>query len=257
MSVTCSICNGAVNVENEMSCDLCRGIIHTTCSNLSRLEVQCIRSKNRKLIYYCPTCNDFKQQLAKMNELSSLVSSLQEEVKALKSERVISSAATVDNIDSPIVDSVLQEMAEREKRKSNLVIFNLPEMENGSRSDQISEDVSSVRDILANLGVVVDQVHPLRLGKFDPTHQHRKRPIKITLSSSGLVSSALRESSKLKSIDKYKSIFLTNDKTPLQSSLYKAVKQQLNQRIAAGETNIYIRHFNGTPKIVKRNNPVN
>ncbi|KAK9712355.1 hypothetical protein QE152_g24981 [Popillia japonica] len=123
-----------------------------------------------------------------MNELSSLVSSLQEEVKALKSERVISSAATVDNIDSPIVDSVLQEIAEREKRKSNLVIFNLPEMENGSRSDQISEDVSSVRDILANLGVVVDQVHPLRLGKFDPTHQHRKRPIKITLSSSGLVS---------------------------------------------------------------------
>ncbi|KAK9737281.1 hypothetical protein QE152_g10869 [Popillia japonica] len=193
--------------------------------------------------------------VAQYKTLINIKDAYNKEVKALKSERVISSAATVDNIDSPIVHSVLQEIAEREKRKSNLVIFNLTELENGSRSDQISEDVSSVRDILANLGVVVEQVHPLRLGKFDPTHQHRKRPIKITLSSSGLVSSALRESSKLKSIDK--SIFLTNDKTPLQSSLYKTVKQQLNQRIAAGETNIYIRHFNGTPKIVKRNNLAN
>ncbi|KAK9710447.1 hypothetical protein QE152_g26049 [Popillia japonica] len=150
--------------------------------------------------------------ISKKNGYRSDQISDDEKVKALKPERVISSAAAVNNIDSPIVGSVLQEMAEREKRKSNLVISK----KNGYRSDQISDDV-----------------HPLRLGKFDPIHQHRKRPIKITLSYSGLVSSTLRESSKLKSIDKYKSIFLTNDKASFQSSIYKAVKEQLNQRIAA------------------------
>lgn len=80
--------------------------------------------------------------------------------------------------------------------------------------------------------------------------EKRNRPVNITLPSSEMVMKILRPTTELKNIDAYKTVYLASAKTPLQSSIYKSLKKQLSNRIAAGESNIHIRYLHGTPKIV-------
>ncbi|GJQ80578.1 hypothetical protein Trydic_g19982 [Trypoxylus dichotomus] len=45
---------------------------------------------------------------------------------------------------------------EKEKRKRNLVIFNLPELESVLRAEQISADTASIKDIFTKINLPVD-----------------------------------------------------------------------------------------------------
>lgn len=67
-----------------------------------------------------------------------------------------------------------------------------------------------------------------------------------------LVASVLRHSSRLCVLPSYKDVRLFPDRTPMQSILYRALKQKISNRIQNGEKDLFIRHFNGYPKIVKR-----
>lgn len=259
MSVNCSVCCQDLNPENEIFCDLCRGFVHTTCSDLSRNEIQYLKTKNRRLTYYCVSCSDFKQQLKKIHDLTSLVSTLQNEIHELKEQNKIRVISDVDSEAPDIfkMEKIVQEVTEREKRKNNLIIFNVPELDNGSRTDQIAADTVTVVDILRVVDISSDRISPIRLGKFDSTKQNRKRPIKITLPSWDDVITALRRNGRLKDSEKYKSIFLSKDRTPFQTSLYKTLKVQLSQRLAAGETGIAIKYVRDIPTIVKESHSEN
>ena len=51
----------------------------------------------------------------------------------------------------------------------------------------------------------------------------------------------------------FKNIKISFDRTPRQQEVYKQLKAQLNDRLVKGESNLKIRYFNGTPKIVSLN----
>ncbi|KAI4470696.1 glutathione s-transferase n-terminal domain [Holotrichia oblita] len=170
MSINCNICSRDLNPDNEISCDLCRGFVHTTCSDLSRIEIQCLKAKIRKLTYYCVSCSDFKQQLKKVHELTSLVCTLQNELRELKEQRNNNDCSKVDK-DIPdvfMMEKIVQEVAEREKRRNNLIIFNVPELEGGSKADQVAADVALVTDILQVADISLARATPTRLGSEQP-----------------------------------------------------------------------------------------
>lgn len=250
MSSQCVTCQGNLVVENEIICDFCRGSVHTTCSGLSRLEVQCFRNKARKLTFHCSSCSDFKLQLTKMHELASIVNTLRDDIRVLKLQ---STTASIEGTVDPLTtENIISEIAEREKRKNNIIIFNLPELESGGRDEQLASDKESIQTILGTLNIPSDGVTSTRLGKFDPTQRIRKRPLKLKLRNHDEVISVLRDTKKIKEIEKFKSVSLSKDRTPLQTSFYNNLKRQLKERLDAGEQDLYIRHFNDVPKIVKR-----
>lgn len=250
MSSQCVTCQGHLVIDNEITCDFCKGSVHTTCSGLSRLEIQCFKNKARKLTFHCSSCSDFKLQLTKLHELTSIVNTLREDIQAIKSQHITGSVRDV--VDPLVTENIISEIAEREKRKNNIIIFNLPELESASRDEQLASDQESVQSILETLNIPSGDVIPVRLGKFDPTQHPRKRPLKFKLRNQDDVITILRESKKIKLIERFKSISFSKDRTPLQTSFYNNLKQQLKERLDAGETDLYIKHFNDIPKIVKR-----
>lgn len=64
-------------------------------------------------------------------------------------------------------------------------------------------------------------------------------------------------SKKLRDSSAFKNVRIVSDRTPRQNRYYNKIKQTLNERKAAGETNIYIKYFNDIPKIFKPKNPLN
>lgn len=105
-----------------------------------------------------------------------------------------------------------------------------------------------VQSLLKECNIPDQVVTPIRLGKFDPTKQVRSRPMKVRLSSPELVSMVLRRFQKVK--DKYAGVFITPDRTPQQMGMFKAVKAEMELRVAEGETGLKIKHVGGVPTIV-------
>ncbi|KAK9670996.1 hypothetical protein QE152_g41047, partial [Popillia japonica] len=92
-------------------------------------------------------------------------STLQNELRELKEECKVNDFSNVDK-DTPdvfMMEKIVQEVAEREKRRNNLIIFNVPELEGGSKTDQVAADTASVADILKIVDISLERVSPTRL----------------------------------------------------------------------------------------------
>lgn len=250
MVSNCTVCDSVVSVENSITCDLCHNVLHTTCSGLSRSEIQYMKTKNRKLSFYCSQCTDLKLQLSKMEELNKIVHSLQGEIQLLK-EKLSSPGHSFEHRLAPEdTEKIIREVTERESRKSNLVLFNIPELNNSSKAEQTTSDVTTVNEILDSLNVPLTIQAATRLGKYDPTNLQLKRAIKVTLPQPSNVYDVLRNCKKLKNNEKYKAVTIIKDRTPQQSAYFKSIRQQLNSRMANGENGLSIKFINDIPTIV-------
>ncbi|GJQ79167.1 hypothetical protein Trydic_g14700 [Trypoxylus dichotomus] len=253
---SCAICNNGLTPEKEITCDMCRNYIHTTCSGLSRTELQYLKNKDRKLSFHCPTCSDLKLQLVKLHELASTVGALESELRTLK-ESMTSRDVKIDPIKVPDVECIIQEVSDRQRRKNNIILYNVSENVLNNRNDQVAADMELVGELLQMLDVSVDNLRTIRLGKFDSSRTDMKRPIKVCLPDGDIASKAFQRRQKLRTSDKFKNVFLVKDKTPMQLKLYREARQELLTRKAAGETDVYIKYINDVPKVVKAGGPEN
>ncbi|GJQ67581.1 hypothetical protein Trydic_g8387 [Trypoxylus dichotomus] len=108
-------------------------------------------------------------------------------------------------------------------------------MDSGSKTEQISEDTSVIKEMFSAMNIKVDTISTIRFGKYDPTSSARRRPVRIRLPHTDAVADVLRLSGKLKSIDKFRLVSLSRDRTPAQIRNYNRIKQQLTDRTLAGE----------------------
>nr|CAI5826218.1 unnamed protein product [Callosobruchus analis] len=114
------------------------------------------------------------------------------------------------------------------------------------RSESQKAEVTKVLSYLSQ-SVTVSSVR--RIGRYD-SNKNSSRPVKVTLASPVEVHELLRKTPMLKGSEAFKRISIFADKTPRQMEYYKKLKRELEERIGNGETNIKIKYWNGTPKIV-------
>lgn len=124
----CAVCKSNIKEEDCIYCDICKLQHHGTCAGLTRQEVVCLRNANRKINFFCTGCN-----------LIDTVNSLRSEISTLKMELNAVKKATQEKNDIPVVfsgndnqqpftnDQLFDEIDERQRRASNLIIHNLAE----------------------------------------------------------------------------------------------------------------------------------
>ena len=114
-----------------------------------------------------------------------------------------------------------KELAVEEELSRNIVIFGLPEENDELLSNQVSE-------VFENLGQK-PKFEANRLGKrrADLTVV---RPVKISLPSYGIVENILSWSNHLRPIEKFRSLYLSPDRTPEQRSQHKELVFQLKEK---------------------------
>lgn len=136
-------------------CDLCRGYLHTTCAGLSTNGVQCLKSEDRKLTYYC---SDFKGKLKKSPCFESIASGTWECIDLMKNR--VTPTQNANPVDREIV---ILKIADEERRKNIIILFNVPQMFDIGKVEQIATYVTTVTGILAGLDVPKNDFHPNEL----------------------------------------------------------------------------------------------
>ena len=145
---------------------------------------------------------------------------------------------------------VVDEYVEREKRKNNLIIHNLPEPTDVSSNEQRAvKDTKTISDLfhtefnLANAKIQ----RVTRLGAIRP-NSSRPRLLLVEMGDISIKRSILKQATKLRKSSKWSDIYISPDLTPKEHSHNKKLRDELKMRKDAGEKDLCIKRG----KIVSR-----
>lgn len=247
-TLICSCCNSPTEEHKVAKCTICKKIFKHSCVDLTISEVRTINGK-KGLTWNCSSCVVLGTD---MQALQQAIVELKNEIVELKRTANQNISSTIDNNQ---FEEILQEINEREKRKCNVVIFGISEQQNLGNQTRAEQDKQLVTNIFQAISVAMpgnENIKAIRIGKFDES-KNFPRPVKVTVSDESTVHEIIHKARNLKSTANYKNINISLDRTPRQIELYRTVKRQLNERIAAGETNLRIKYIRGVPKVVTLN----
>lgn len=176
-----------------------------------------------------------------INEVQNSVTVLTERVRSIEDR--FSSSANMPSDAGPCTDDVMAEMVERERRFVNLIVYGLTEHSSSPAHLAAPKDAEAVR-------VVLTQIHPsdydgIRTRRIGRPNGASPRPLCLSLGSAVLVKEVLRNKSSYSGPLKF-----ADDKTPLQRSSLKRLRDNLSELHANGDTNKTIHYVNGVPRIV-------
>lgn len=143
----------------------------------------------------------------------------------------------------------MQESFERQRCSLNAIIYGVPESSSASPAQRISDDSSSIRNILEPHSIVIpDNSKVIRLGKVVAG---KSRPIKILCGSSESSSKLVSDFRDLvKNGVQFPAGFrIVSDKTLMQRTLLRSCHADLKNRKSNGETNLENSYVNGAPQV--------
>ncbi|CAH0549877.1 unnamed protein product [Brassicogethes aeneus] len=246
MSETCCCgCQTKLEEAKSIMCFFCKKYFLNSCVGLTVTDLKSIKTK-RGLTWCCENCDNIGKEII---EMKSLITTLTKEVASLKNEKT-----NLPNLNNAIVEDIIQEINDREARKTNVLIFNIDETEMENRQDRINGEKTKIEEVFAALPIEINMNTKkfYRLGKFN-NQAPKTRPIKVEINNVNIVQNILRSSRNLKNHESLKNIVIAADKTKRQQTHYKELKAELNNRISSGESNLTIKYRNGVPVIISEN----
>ncbi|CAH0551165.1 unnamed protein product [Brassicogethes aeneus] len=183
-------------------------------------------------------CQSCTQLTDIINDLKTTIAQLKEEVASLKNSI---NESNESNNESQLINKIVNEVLEREKRKTNVIVYNVKESKISSKTERDLEEKATFAGICNEISLDASLITNItRLGKFATTAD-RPRPLKITFNREACVHEAIRKAKLLKdSTSDNKNIHFAFDRTPLQVDEYKKLKTEMDNRTKSGETNLFI-----------------
>ena len=140
------------------------------------------------------------------------------------------------------VTGAIEEYIDRQRRKCNLIIRNLPEPKAQSTSERASQDINLFKEIVyKELKINTSDIEILkatRLGKLSD----KPRLLRISVSNEQSKAGILRAASKLKSSKKWSSLYFSADLTQREREANRQLRAELKCRKENGENNLRIRN---------------
>lgn len=141
------------DLDLPINCDGCSLIFHAKCSGLSASEIKCLSLKNRNLKFFCESCN---KGLRDIPELKALINRLLVEVNELKNLKKNNNKNELQCSEEVIIN----EVAERNIRASNLLFSNIPESNSDNINDRICHDSNIVNNIIDSIIIGDSIINP-------------------------------------------------------------------------------------------------
>ena len=169
-----------------------------------------------------------------------------EETKAPVVWPTVATTRLEKNIETKMTQ-VVNNQKEIDEKKCNLIVFNLPEIEEtADGKEEIQEDYRNVTDILSYLDHTYEplDLRPENLTRLGPKRKGKDsgtRPIKVELCSSSIKTRALRYAYRLKDYTIPK-IGISYDKTSQELQEDRTLKQQLVDKRKEDPLGDYIRY---------------
>ena len=164
-----------------------------------------------------------------------------EMAKAVKTqlEAIPKANAACDGKSARDLSKALDDHMDRERRKANLVVHNLPEQDGDSLMERSAKDMtlfaSMVKDVMK---LNVTSSKSFRVGK---KRQDKPRLLIITLDNPACKHDILKGAPQLRSSEEYSNIYITPDQTLKEREANKKLREELMSRRRAGEADLTIR----------------
>ena len=130
--------------------------------------------------------------------------------------------------------NIMNEVEDRERRRPNLIVAGMQELEDGSVEDRKKFDADKIDVLFKELCDFEDSVvsSVFRIGK---NNSSGPRLLKVICRDSDSKRSLLRKSKDLRDSTKYKNVYINPDLTPTQQRENKRLRQELRARRDRGE----------------------
>ena len=260
-NVPCRVCDRNVGRGDNLQCDRCASWLHLKCSKLTREEFDFLYAHpETSIAWYCNPCkaellsgpdgqdDRVAQQGAKIDTLTEVVKTMQAQMSIMQGQMTVlidlvkekeNKRATELKTDSQIqthVSEVLEDQREREEKKNNIILFNVPEVTNNndlSAKEEIEVDVENIKDVLSVVYPDVDSLelsekNVIRLGRIKKDEINR--PVKVMLQDNNSKGRIFVNSWKLRSHDTFSRVGISGDKTRKELERYKELKLQLQKK---------------------------
>lgn len=174
--------------------------------------------------------------------ISELKTQFEEKLNEIKSSHVTN--------ESKISESLIQEISERQKRASNVLIFNIEESISQQPDERMQHDKDAVKSLLDTIPSVDSNViHVTRLG--NRTSADKARPVRICFSDQQQALQVLKNKQKI--LSKNNKLRIRADETPMQREFMASLRAELKDKVDHGQADLTIKYVRGTPTIVKKN----
>ena len=163
-------------------------------------------------------------------------------------------SATTDGFTNPAIVSpttstlsILDELTDCDRRKRNIIAYNLPESSPNSKGD--SEAFAALCSCVYNCACTVTK--SVRLGK---KLVNKPRPLLLCLESEQDKTMLLSRSYLLRHNDSYKNVFIAPDRTKFEREKHRKLVSELRSRHSKGETSLVICNGAITTKLTAGSN---
>ena len=195
-------------------------------------------------------CNNMKETLqqsiaeisSKIDRLFSSNSDLRMDINSASEQIDISTKTSVNSSSAQHFSSttpnlsILDELADRERRRKNLIIYNF------SENPDLQADRSKFQELSATVfDLNLNMTRVTRLGK---RNDEKPRPLLISLENDNERAKILSQSGKLRRHNLYKNVYIAADKTKYEREKHKKLVDELKVRKSNGEKNLVIRNGN-------------
>ena len=200
---TCLRCEVTFKKNDKcVQCAMCELWAHTKCTGLSNDSMKALSSKKKDegLTWQCRSCLRYTQKfLATARQLETRLTSLEKKVEAVtvlettvgdlqKEVQVMKENLATGPVNSSTSEDVFSELRDRELRKDNIIVQDLPESFGNTGWERAENDTAHLTEVLWNIGVELhrsDIKFVTRVGKFQ---EERTRPLLV-----GIVEQRVRD----------------------------------------------------------------
>ena len=275
MAEECGKCKKKVCM-NGLQCDYCDTWFHIGCVKVSKEQYKVLQEISC-CSWFCGRCigkqknlvienNRLKERYEEVKErlesLENIMGNLREEIRNLTSSlgQGRAGAVTLEQVRSEVREEI-KEQAEKEKKKNNIVIYNVQESSKTDKEEKIRDDFSTCEEIInTELGLGMNNVEILeisRLGRAEEPHGNgrntngeeihtgrpRTRPLLVKLRNTKEKWGVISQGKRLKNSanDNYKKIFIAPDLTRKEREHEKKLLEELQRKRENGELGWYIK----------------
>lgn len=290
----CNICVKLVlDSEEGLECDgPCTRWFHRECAKMAKTEYLKIANSNLK--WLCNRFDCKSDSSTPMDKLLDSITKLSKQISTLNSkvDKLSALPQQIDNIESNLKaigdkldahetrignvetkienieqklgsatasqstsDDIIAEISERNKRASNILIYNLNESTSAQAPIRHKHDLDLIKNMLSAVDPDI-KLNNLKCFRVGTQAKGKIRPLKAILSSPSEAKSILRnfKSDLIKSSNAlFANVAVGNDRTPKEKLYLDSLKDELRKRSENGEDNLTIKFRNGIPAIVKAN----
>ena len=130
--------------------------------------------------------------------------------------------------------NILDELADRERRSKNLIVYNLIEPSDSKA------DTPKIKELLNT--VFGHDVNLSRISRLGRRNESKPRPLLISFDDVVVKGTLLSQSGKLRNFDQYKNVYLAPDRTKMEQEKHQKLVNELKHRRSNGEQNLAIRN---------------